>query len=159
MPESVLAVPDIVIAPAGWVKAPEPDVAKFPDISRFTPGKTVTFIPDIIKLLKFCVGIPLITDPEPFIVTVDVPCINVPLFFHFAIECENVFPLKVVEAPILSSPFTEIFAPAVYETEVPAPGKLDNEPATVKAVAGIVFVAAPPELLRTRFPYVAAETG
>ena len=61
--------------------------------------------------------------------------------------------MKVVEAPRETLPLTVIFAPAVNETEVPAPTTLVRFPTTVNGVAGRVFTAAPLELDSFRFPY------
>jgi len=49
-------------------------------------------------------------------------------------------------------PLSVIFEAAVNETEVPVPNTLLRFPATVKAVPGKVFTAAPVELLSLRFP-------
>ena len=50
------------------------------------------------------------------------------------------------------APVTEMFAVAVNNTAVPAPMLLVREPEMVNAVAGIVFVTAPEEAVKTRLP-------
>jgi ethanolamine utilization cobalamin adenosyltransferase len=65
--------------------------------------------------------------------------------------CVYAPPLKVVEEPIEQLPLKEIFDAAV-KPRVPEEAELVKLPETVKVVPGSVFVAAPEELLKIRFP-------
>ncbi len=83
----------------------------------------------------------------------EVPGINVPLLIQLpVIEWVKVPPSKVVEAPIFTEPVTVILEAAANDTEVPRPTLLVSEPDIVKMVEGIVLMAAPEELLKTRLP-------
>ena len=112
-----------------------------------------------MRLKKLFAPLPEITPSGPFIVAVLVAPEKMPEFVQFApTECEYEPPLNVVPLPMFILPLTVIAAPAVNETDAPPTlVTLDKFPATVKADAGKVLVAAP-LLLRMRCPYVSAET-
>lgn len=97
---------------------------------------------------------PLTVVPGPVKVMVPVLPSKVPLLFQLPpMLCEKLPPLKVVDAPMESFPFTVILEAAVEVTEMPVPNLLVKLPTIFKAVAGKVFTTAPTELLSVRLPY------
>ena len=91
--------------------------------------------------------------PFPLIVIEPLPPTNVPLLVQFPpIVWLKGFPFSVVAVPSDTFPFTVRAPPAVNESELPAPAALVRFPAMVSAAAGIVFVTAPPLVLRTKLP-------
>ena len=114
VPDIVLVVPDIVnVLPALWVKEPTPEVDRSPDTER---EAAVAEMPDpeMIRLLKPCVPVPLIIALAPVIVIVPVLPVKVPLFVQLpATLCAKAPPVKEVPAPISTKPPKVIMDAAV----------------------------------------------
>ena len=86
---------------------PEPDVVNVPLKVRFNPGATVTPAAEMVRLLKFCVPVPLMEVLAPFRVRVEALPVKVPLFIKFPVtEWLKVLPSNFVIAPLVILPVT-----------------------------------------------------
>lgn len=153
-PVMVFVAPVMVTVPPGaCVNAPGPVVAKLPAIVIEAVAGAEILVAVTFRLLNPCVPVPLMLVPGPFILTVPVPPAKVPVFTQLPlISIVKLPPLKVVPVLIVVLPEITILAAAVNVTDVPAPGVLVRLPATVNAVAGMVFTTAPLLLERVRLP-------
>lgn len=153
VPLMVVPVPLIIkVPPDAWVKAPDPEVARFP-VKVIELLEIVMEEAAIVRLLKFWVPVPPMELPVPVKISVLVFPVNVPLLIQLPpTECVKLPAINVVDAAIVILPLTVMFDAAVKETDVPEPDEVVKFPTIAKAVPGNVFTAAPLALLKVRLP-------
>jgi hypothetical protein len=119
MPEPVIVLPPPLIVtvpapPVRCVNVPAPLDNRFPKTVRFVAAAAVIPAPVIVRLLKLLAPPPLRLLPEPPNVTVLVLPVKVPSLVQFPnTVCAKDPPLKVVDVPMDTFPFTVIAAAAV----------------------------------------------
>lgn len=148
----LVAVPLMVSVPPVCVNVPDPVVERLPDRVRAADDELILEA-FTTRLLKVCVADPEMVVPGPFILTVLVPAVNVPLLTQLPETAwVKLPPLNIVAKPMVSLPLIVILAPALKVTPVPDPVLKVKLPAMVKAVTLAVLVTAPKELLKLRLP-------
>ena len=153
VPVMVLPAPLIVsVPPVLCVNVPAAVVERLPDTVRAADDELILEA-FTTRLLKVCVADPEMVVPGPFILTVLVPAVNVPLLTQLPETAwVKLPPLNIVAKPMVSLPLIVILAPALKVTPVPDPVLKVKLPAMVKAVASADLITAPAELLKLRLP-------